>query len=231
MWATQPYMEKPREAEGEVNSMALVETAYSQLCESYRAIDDFRAKLLGALPAATGAAILLTSKEGPNVLKDWAPEVGLFGGLITCGLFLYEVYGIEKCAALIRAGKKLELSGKVQGQFCSRPHAVGDVINEPLASAFIYPSVLAAWLLLASLPILSTHKAIPIVIVCVIAALLWWRGFRFLRDQDVRLNKGDTADCDACGRPLGSGDRRRVFTVMETPDYWLCRDCSEAVKG
>lgn len=38
-------------------------TAYKELCNSYRAIDDFRAKLLGFLPLATGGVFLLHSKR------------------------------------------------------------------------------------------------------------------------------------------------------------------------
>ena len=42
-----------------------LKTTYDQLCYSYRAIDDFRAKLLGFLPLATGTGIfLLIPMEG-----------------------------------------------------------------------------------------------------------------------------------------------------------------------
>jgi hypothetical protein len=34
---------------------------YQELCNSYRAIDDFRTKLLGFLPLATGAGVVLYS--------------------------------------------------------------------------------------------------------------------------------------------------------------------------
>lgn len=34
-------------------------TVYDQLCNSYRALDDFHMKLLGFLPLATGGVILL----------------------------------------------------------------------------------------------------------------------------------------------------------------------------
>jgi hypothetical protein len=40
---------------GETN----LRTAYDQLCVTYRAIDDFRARLLGFLPVATGGGLLL----------------------------------------------------------------------------------------------------------------------------------------------------------------------------
>ena len=180
-----------------MDGRALTETAYNQLCESYREIDDFRSKLLGLLPAATGAAILLTSKESSNLLK-WSPQIGIFGCLITCGLFMYEIYGIRKCAELIRAGKKLEIAGEVHGQFCSRPQAVWGWINEPLAAAIIYPVVLASWWVLAFLSVLSRPMIrAPEVGVWVGASLLMVGGFLGVRAYDVWLSKGFKADCDA----------------------------------
>jgi hypothetical protein len=148
-------------------------TIYQELCNSYRAIDDFRAKLLGFLPLATGTGIvvLLTSSNFSNVLKLGAepdgqtltPEIppflgealwaaGAFGFLITLGLFCYELYGVKKCHALIKAGKKLEKSLGIDGQggqFTKRPREVAKVINEPFAAGVIYPAVLAAWTFLA----------------------------------------------------------------------------------
>ena len=180
--------------------MPTADTAYSQLCESYRAIDDFRTKLLGFLPAITGASILLTSKESPSLLKEWSPAFGLFGGLITCGLFIYEIYGIQKCAALIRAGEKLEISGQVYGQFRSRPHAVRGWINEPTAAAIIYPVVLALWWVVAFMRTLSGHEiSLPVVGVWVVATLLVVGGFLGIRLYDKSLNK---PRCEACGHPL-----------------------------
>jgi hypothetical protein len=40
-----------------------LKAAYQELCHSYRAIDDFRAKLLGFLPLATGTGIFLHRLE------------------------------------------------------------------------------------------------------------------------------------------------------------------------
>lgn len=42
-------------------------TGYQELCNSYRAIDDFRAKLLGFLPLATGTGIFLLLDKLQNV--------------------------------------------------------------------------------------------------------------------------------------------------------------------
>ena len=126
--------------------------AYEQLCISYRAIDDFRAKLLGFLPLATGAGIFLLAKNLTGEAKGFLGPIGAFGFLTTLGLFAFEIYGIGKCGALIEAGKQIEASLDIGGlgQFPKRPQHVGRlVINEPFAAGLIYPAVLAAWTFLA----------------------------------------------------------------------------------
>jgi hypothetical protein len=133
-------------------------TIYQELCNSYRAIDDFRAKLLGFLPLATGAGIFLlldnaklldnANFKGGQVLV----AAGAFGFAVTLGLFFYELYGIKKCHALINAGRILEGNLGVDaqnGQFTERPREVAGLINEPFAAGVIYPAVLAAWTFLA----------------------------------------------------------------------------------
>lgn len=124
---------------------------YDQLCESYRAIDDFRAKLLGFLPLATGTGIwaLLDRMESVGKLdiaeKGVLVAVGVFGAFITLGLFAYELYGIKKCGALIESGKRIEVALHIEGQFRSRPRNVASFVNEPFSAGIIYPTVLAAW--------------------------------------------------------------------------------------
>jgi hypothetical protein len=55
---------------------------YQQLCESYRAIDDFRTKLLGFLPlaTATGMFFLITEEEKIAFLSS------IFGTSASLGL-------------------------------------------------------------------------------------------------------------------------------------------------
>ena len=130
-----------------------LEKTYDQLCESYRAIDDMRMKLLGVLPLATGTGIfVLLNKDAPQLLKENSPAIGTFGFLVTFGLALYEVYGIRKCHALILTGKGIEIRLGVPGQFLTRPDALLGLVNEPLAGGFIYPAVLAAWTYVAFYP-------------------------------------------------------------------------------
>lgn len=123
-------------------------TVYKELCNSYRAIDDFRTKLLGFLPLATGAGIffLVTDKAKIDFVRPYFGPIGLFGFFITLGLSCYELYGIRKCTCLIWAGKKLERELNISnGQFLQRPNGVAGFINEPFAAGVIYPAVLAAW--------------------------------------------------------------------------------------
>jgi FtsH-binding integral membrane protein len=121
--------------------------AYQQLCTSYHAIDDFRAKLLGFLPLATGTGIALLAKI--DLAKQFLGAIGAFGFVIALGLFFYELHGIKKCAHLMHAGKKMESDMGIYGQFRSRPQYVAGFINEPCAASVIYPAVLAAWTYLA----------------------------------------------------------------------------------
>src|SRR5271165_5007731 len=134
---------------------------YQELCNSYRAIDDFRARLLGFLPLATGTGILLLLDKlrnfnGLNVeTKSLLAAVGAFGFVITLGLFAFKIYGIRKCHALILAGQQLEGELRSDGQFFHRPREVIGFINEPFAAGIIYPAVAAAWIFLALVSVLS----------------------------------------------------------------------------
>lgn len=62
-------------------------TAYQEVCRSYHAIADFRAKLLGLLPLASGTGIYLLAKGDTNYLVP----LGIFGFVVTLGLFVYEI--------------------------------------------------------------------------------------------------------------------------------------------
>src|SRR5271165_6267876 len=207
--------------------MACEEKVYDQMCTSYRGIDDFRAKLLGFLPLATGAGILFTAKEGQNLLKDFSQPIAVFGFLITLGLFCYEIYGVTKCAELIRTGKKIELAQNVQGQFVSRPQAVFGFINEPFAAGVIYPAVLASWKVLWFV----RGDAKTCLRAWVIAGLVFAGGLAFTLIYDCHLKRGFKTKCDGCTRPFECGEsaRTRITTLETSPDYWLCDKCSKAL--
>jgi hypothetical protein len=129
-----------------------LKAVYQQVCEGYRAIDDLRAKLLGLLPLATGAGILVLSSRGSAVPSPGvAAAVGVFGVLATLGLFSYELHAIKKCGALIDAGQLMEQRLNINGQFLRRPQEVAGFIDEPFAASVIYPASLAGWTFFALL--------------------------------------------------------------------------------
>ena len=121
---------------------------YQELCKSYLQIDDFRSKLLAALPiASAGSVFVLVGNKLDDATKLDASKpfllpIGAFGAIVTLALFCYEIYGIRKCGRLIATGIQLETDLKVVGQFTRRPN---DYINEPFAAGIIYPAVLAGW--------------------------------------------------------------------------------------
>src|SRR5947207_1302769 len=68
-------------------------TIYQELCTMYRAIDDFRAKLLGFLPLVSGAGVfflldgVFAEQAKRNVVLPSLEPIGLFGCAVTFGLF------------------------------------------------------------------------------------------------------------------------------------------------
>ena len=144
-------------------------TAYQELCTSYHGIDAFRTKLLGFLPLVTGVGLGLlteflkrsnvfedTNKTPPSLLVALG-YAGIFGIVVTLGLFAYEIYGIKKCHSLILTGQGMEIGLGVVGQFRSRPREAFHFINEPFAAAIIYPATLAAWTYVASFFLCPVH--------------------------------------------------------------------------
>jgi hypothetical protein len=140
-------------------------TSYQQLIGSYQAIDSFRTQLLGLLPLATGGGILLLYNTNPAVnpsAQEFLPAIGLFGFVVTLGLFVYEIYGILKCTALILTGQDMERALGITGQFLSRPNSF---LNEPFAAGLIYPGVLAAWAYVGLINISSRTFSLQIALV------------------------------------------------------------------
>jgi hypothetical protein len=61
-----------------------LKAAYDEVCRSYERIDDFRAKLLGLLPLAAGAALFSLLGKAPDGTNSGSqahfyPLVGMFG--------------------------------------------------------------------------------------------------------------------------------------------------------
>ena len=136
---------------------ANLRAVYQELCAGYHGIADFRAKLLGLLPLASGAGIFLLLGKFP--VSDQSSliqvAVGTFGFLVTLGLFTYELRGIQRGNALNEVGKAMEKDLGFQGQFRLRPGANNGIIGSTLAVRIIYLTVLVAW------PFVSLYGTIP----------------------------------------------------------------------
>jgi len=98
---------------------------YGETCKSHGAITDFRAKLLALLPLASGAGIgLLVARGGGGISRTEAGALlalGLFGAVVTAGLFLYELRQIDLCKQLRNHAAWIEHELGIQaGQFGGR---------------------------------------------------------------------------------------------------------------
>jgi hypothetical protein len=145
--------------------------AYQELCKSYQAIADFRAKLLGFLPLASGASFFALLGNGKDPVPYYAWTAGLFGFAITLGLFFYELRGLQRSAALEHTGRALEAAlGLANGQFTLQPTAnLHGLVDARAAAWLIYPSVLAGWAYLAGLQRLGVFWAVIVGVVIAVA--------------------------------------------------------------
>jgi hypothetical protein len=80
-----------------------IKPVYEQLCQSYRAIDDFRGKLLGFLHLASGVGIFLVVREPGE-----GYHTGVFGFVVTLGFFVFEIDKTSRCTHLIALGDVLK---------------------------------------------------------------------------------------------------------------------------
>jgi hypothetical protein len=84
--------------------------AYEQVHNRYAGITDFRAKLLGLLPLVTGtsAFLLLAQVKDPDSnLRKFLGPMGILGLVVTLGLFIYELRGMQRCQELEKQGREL----------------------------------------------------------------------------------------------------------------------------
>ena len=103
----------------------------TNVSDSYHAIDDFRLKLLGLLPVATGAgAFLLLSNNATAIgtkgskMSGAMAAICVSGFLFTLGLFSFELWGIKKWHYLIEARRRFERELGIRGTvlLTSRAH-------------------------------------------------------------------------------------------------------------
>jgi hypothetical protein len=206
---------------------------YERVCESYHAVDDFRMKLLGLLPIATGTAVFLLLNGNADLLGADDPghagragstvaeasnallAIGLFGLVFTVGLFAYELFGIKKCHYLIATGRRLEDLLGAEGQFRSRPQNLAGFVNEPYASAVIYPACMAAWAFLALVSQSPAAAATVAAVLFVAGYVLTVVGSRRMADNQQR----EQAVLDF----IDPGQTLEMEGLRHTADQWELR--------
>ena len=124
---------------------------YQEVCKSYHAVDDFRAKLLGILPLASGVGgvTLLVNK---TTLSGLVGYIALFGACITLGLAIYEARGAQRCRWLIKLAIRLEKDLGLKcdtGQFWGEPKPFLGFVRHGIASLVVYIAVFGGWLFIA----------------------------------------------------------------------------------
>lgn len=137
-------------AEGVAARAKNLRLAYERASSSHENISDFRAKLLGLLPLATGAgAFVLLDRQDTSFLGP----IGVFGVAITLGLFMYELRGIQRCLRLERQAAFLEEQlglHQPEGSFTgSPPRLLKGMLGPPGAGLIVYLTVVFAWLYVA----------------------------------------------------------------------------------
>jgi len=155
------------------NDNDIAKTVYEQVCKANGEISDFRAKLLALLPIASGAGIFLLS----NVKADNNPEyyfvpAGIFGSLVTLGLFLHELRGLQICYALGAQGKFMEdhILGGQGGRFSSDKDPIfKGFVSATWGTILIYSTLIAAWSYIGCMGLSSPYRRdIPIAISAII---------------------------------------------------------------
>jgi hypothetical protein len=178
----------PDSSPGPDDRLGSFQKNYDQICTSYHSIDDFRAKLLGLIPAVSGAAVIILNKEA----ESYVVPVSILGFIITFGLLCYEIYGVEKCANLINIGSFTEAELGIPGQFRSRPDAVKGIINETFAASIVYSAVLSMWVYLAfiktfTLAIDQKYNYVSIILTCLISFFVFAFSFRWMCCRECEL--------------------------------------------
>jgi len=133
---------------------------YDQVCANVRTTDDISFKLLGFVPLVSGVGITVFLSMKASVSLPILIFVGIFGAVVTFGLYRWELKNINLCRSLISLGSDLERHrfGLTQGQFLDRPADppfLGWTMGKRKAERIIYSAAFGAWLLLPFVSVIS----------------------------------------------------------------------------
>ena len=154
---------------------------YEIICRSHDGIADFRGKLLGLLPLASGTGIFLLLDGDTTPITRLLVAGGLFGAAVTLGLYFYERRGMVECLLLRSRGEMLERMLHID-ESCSRFRANRPGFVGPQgAGPIVYFAVVSAWAFVAVYAFSESRPRIVLMLGLVIAltyviavAVAWW---------------------------------------------------------
>ncbi len=235
-------MNSLQNAEDAMNSQDITDyrtalrAAYTEVCRSYDRIDDFRAKLLGFLPLVSGTGLFfLLGRAGTNAGNAGSPELlvpaGVFGFVVTLGLLFYELRGIQRCIRLTTVGKAFEGRLGVEGWFRRWPHSVWRFINEPIAAALIYPSVLAAWMFLAVVPSSLSYAIVSASLVLCVGFVAVRIFYRYVTRREEWQRIADDVWLTHAGQPEEKVRAEIVAHLSQGLDDQFIASMAEAISS
>lgn len=109
-----------------------LEPLYAEVCRAHDSITNFRGKLLALVPSLSAVAFTLFIGTGKHFDQRLLLPVGIFGVIVSLGLFFYELNGMVECHKLRRSGGELEREIQqstgnevMQGHFLNLPEKDG----------------------------------------------------------------------------------------------------------
>lgn len=185
---------------------------YGTLLDGYHKITDFRHKLLALLPLGSTVAIGILAgvandahdaRDGiAELIGDYSWTIGVFGLVVTIGLYFFEWKQVDHCIAYIERGKELERQLRFGGGgFFSleKPERLGGLVGAEAAGVLIYGASAGAWSVVI---VLGGAKepgltALTLVVVACLARL--FQAVARVRAKSKDDHSGHTEVDGACG--------------------------------
>jgi hypothetical protein len=159
-----PSLPAPNSGGTQKASDETLRAEYHEVCSSHQAITDFRGKLLGLLPIATGAGIflLLDRPIRQQQTAAFLVAAGIFGAAVTIGLYFYEFRGMNECHLLRQRGANLERELQLKIE-CSRfQENLPGHIGPREAGPVVYFAVVAGWIFVSVYRFISSRLTLEI---------------------------------------------------------------------